>query len=286
MCWPVASLQGSGVVMVVEWKAVEGRQQDRRGEGWGGEGRGEGGGEGREWEGRGAEERGGEGMGWEGRGGEGRGGAGRGRAGRRGAARRGAGRSGAGRGRARQGRAGQGRAGQGRAGQGRAGQGKAGQGRAGQGRAGQSRAGQGRQAGRQVCSLSYAAIGYADDINLLSPSISGLQTLVDTADNCTSEYGVTFNSKKTECVRFGTNNEPRKIYVNRQSVPWKDTVKYLGHVLTNDLLDYENVMAKKGEFIRSVNRLNAQFHNVQADIRIRLLQTYCTSWYGCHLVLI
>ena len=42
-------------------------------------------------------------------------------------------------------------------------------------------------------------------------------------------------------------------------------MKYLGHVLTNDLLDYEDVMTKKGEFIRSVNRLNAQFHNVQAD---------------------
>ena len=96
-------------------------------------------------------------------------------------------------------------------------------------------------------------------------SISGLQTFLDTADNVASEYGVTFNSKKTECVCFGTNTEPRKIYVNRQNVPWKDKVKYLGHVLTSSLLDYEDVMTKKGEFIRSVNRLNAQFHNIQAD---------------------
>ena len=44
-----------------------------------------------------------------------------------------------------------------------------------------------------VGSFSYVAIGYANDIILLSPSISGLQTLVDTADNFSSEYGVTFN---------------------------------------------------------------------------------------------
>ena len=56
-------------------------------------------------------------------------------------------------------------------------------------------------------------------MTLSCPSISGLQTLVDIADNFASQYGATFNSKKTECVRFGTNNEPRKIYVNMQSVP-------------------------------------------------------------------
>ena len=69
--------------------------------------------------------------------------------------------------------------------------------------------------------------------------------------------------------------------MNRQSLPWKDKGKYLGHVLTSDLLDYEDVMTKKGEFIRSVSRLNAHFHNVQADIRIPLFQTHCTTWYGC-----
>ena len=132
---------------------------------------------------------------------------------------------------------------------------------------------------------------------------------------------------------FWNNTEPRKIYVNRQSVPWKDKVKYLGHVLTSDLLEYEEVMTKYlghvltsdlleyeevmtkylghvltsdlleyeevmtkylGHVLtsalleyeevmtkKSVKRLNAQFHNVQADMRISLFQTHCTSWYGC-----
>ena len=66
-----------------------------------------------------------------------------------------------------------------------------------------------------------------------------------------------------------------------QHVKWKDKVKYLGIILTNDMCDDADIRAKRGEFIGSVNRLNAQFRVVPDQIRIRLLQTYCTAWYGC-----
>ena len=98
-----------------------------------------------------------------------------------------------------------------------------------------------------------------------------------------SEYGVTFNAKKTECICFSKNACPlqRQINVNGQRVKWKDKVKYLGIILTIDMCDDADIRAKRGEFIGSVNRLNAQFHVVTDQIRIRLLQTYCTAWYGC-----
>ena len=47
------------------------------------------------------------------------------------------------------------------------------------------------------------------------------------------------------------------------------------------MCDDADIRAKRGEFIGSVNRLNAQFRVVPDQIRIRLLQTYCTAWYGC-----
>ena len=47
--------------------------------------------------------------------------------------------------------------------------------------------------------MSYAAFGYAYDLVLLSPSIHGLEILVKTSESFASEYGVTFNAKKTEC---------------------------------------------------------------------------------------
>ena len=137
--------------------------------------------------------------------------------------------------------------------------------------------------GCHVGHMSYAAFGYADDLLLLSPSIHGLEILVKTSESFASEYGVTFNAKKTECICFSKNACPlqRQVKVNGQHVKWKDKVKYLGIILTNDMCDDADIRAKRGEFIGSVNRLNAQFRVVPDQIRIRLLQTYCTAWYGC-----
>ena len=69
--------------------------------------------------------------------------------------------------------------------------------------------------------------------------------------------------------------------VSGQRIKWKDKVKYLGNILTKDMCDGADIRAKRGEFIGSVNRLNLQFRVVPDQIRIRLLQTYCTAWYGC-----
>ena len=137
--------------------------------------------------------------------------------------------------------------------------------------------------GCHVGHMSYAAFGYADDLLLLSPSIYGLEILVKTSESFASEYGVTFNAKKTECICFSKNACPlqRQVKVNGQHVKWKEKVKYLGIILTNDMCDDADIRAKRGEFIGSVNRLNAQFRVVPDQIRIRLLQTYCTAWYGC-----
>ena len=49
--------------------------------------------------------------------------------------------------------------------------------------------------GCHVGHLSYAAIGYADDVILLSPSIHGLEDLVKICEQFASEYGATFNAK-------------------------------------------------------------------------------------------
>ena len=47
-------------------------------------------------------------------------------------------------------------------------------------------------------------------------------------------------------------------------------------LLTKDMCDDADIRAKRGYYIGSVNRLNAQFRVVPDQIRIRLLQMYCT----------
>ena len=58
-------------------------------------------------------------------------------------------------------------------------------------------------------------------------------------------------------------------------------MKYLGNMLSYDLCDDSDVSAKKCVFISAVNRLNYIFRGVPSNIKVKLLQTCCTAWYGC-----
>ena len=50
------------------------------------------------------------------------------------------------------------------------------------------------------------ALAYADDIILLSPSMSGLRTLSKVCEEYVTEFDVTFNSKKVGCCFSGVEN--------------------------------------------------------------------------------
>ena len=46
------------------------------------------------------------------------------------------------------------------------------------------------------------AFGYVDDIMLLSPSVSGLQNMLDCCSEFASTYNVKFNPSKSKCITF------------------------------------------------------------------------------------
>ena len=57
--------------------------------------------------------------------------------------------------------------------------------------------------GCHVGHIPYAVFGYADDVKLLSPTIRGLQKLLEICETFAQEYNVTFNAEKTQCIRYG-----------------------------------------------------------------------------------
>jgi len=48
------------------------------------------------------------------------------------------------------------------------------------------------------------ALGYADDLTLISPSLRALNTMLTICHNFAQEYNITFNSSKTKCINFGS----------------------------------------------------------------------------------
>ena len=77
---------------------------------------------------------------------------------------------------------------------------------------------------RYGCGLSgkfVGALAYSYDITLLCPSLHGLQEMVNTCADFGTDYHVTFNDKKKNCIVFGTSAVGCKcISVNDNEIMW------------------------------------------------------------------
>ena len=82
-----------------------------------------------------------------------------------------------------------------------------------------------------------------------------------------------FNSKKTTCMRIGSNGDPpaRAVSLNGSPLTWTRRIKHLGNIITCDLKDSEDITFKKGAFISQVNRLNCKMSEVSGNVKGQLL---------------
>ena len=62
--------------------------------------------------------------------------------------------------------------------------------------------------GCHIGHISYAGLGYADDLGLITPSVRVLQGLIMICEHFADEYNVLFNTKKTVCMRVGGGGKP------------------------------------------------------------------------------
>ncbi len=56
--------------------------------------------------------------------------------------------------------------------------------------------------GCHIGSKYYGAICYADDMQILCPSVCGIQSMINICAECWIEYDITYNEKKFVCMVF------------------------------------------------------------------------------------
>ena len=139
------------------------------------------------------------------------------------------------------------------------------------------------RAGCRIGTKFCGALAYADDLTLISPSIKGLQSMINICETFSVEYDVVFNETKTVCIMFGKNEVTPVVYMSNVKLVRKLKVKHLGNIINSDLSDNDDINYKCGCFYQYVNRLIVLFGSLPSHIIDRLFHTYCSSFYGSQL---
>lgn len=137
--------------------------------------------------------------------------------------------------------------------------------------------------GRMFC----GAFGYADDLMLLCPSVSGLQTLIDKCFEFGKMFDIEFNTDKSKVIVFHAPgvkvSDTLKLTLGTTVLEIVDKVEHLGHVLTSVLSDIDDINVQLASFNKKSNVVLSDFRGINGFTRLKMLQTYCYSFYGCQL---
>ena len=126
--------------------------------------------------------------------------------------------------------------------------------------------------GCHVGSHFCGAFWYADDIMLLSPSVSGLHNMLDCCNEFASTYNVKFNPSKSKCITFfqKKNIGSPELYMNDVKLDNVQLVKHLGHIITSDLTDDKDIMHQTSMYNRKANAMLLDVKHISGDLRVQL----------------
>ena len=129
------------------------------------------------------------------------------------------------------------------------------------------------------------AVCYADDIVLLAPSALTLRHMLHICESFASSHRLLFNASKTQLICFhsqGSDKQHPIIMFNNTKLHYYDCVMHLGHILTYNRDDKEDII----RIIKDIPKANlvlCKFHASDPFIKCYLIKSYCLSLYGATL---
>ena len=140
-----------------------------------------------------------------------------------------------------------------------------------------------------VAKLFIASVLYADDVCLLAPSRSSMQSLLDVCYNYASRWCIKYNARKTKLMYFGKNHQSFScfpIHLNGVPLEFAEEWKYLGVVVKAS--NYFSCSATKPRcsFYRSSNTILSVLKGPSEIVQMKLLYNICVpiANYGCDVI--
>lgn len=145
----------------------------------------------------------------------------------------------------------------------------------------------GTRIGCHIDGVSVNNISYADDMVLLSASICGIKKLVTICEAYAERHGLKYNASKSELMVFeargkNTVNFP-EVKLNGKVLCRVHKFKYLGHLITSDLRDDDDIERERRALAIRANMIARRFARCSKDVKTTLFKSYCTSFYSSSL---
>ena len=132
------------------------------------------------------------------------------------------------------------------------------------------------------------AVGYADDLFLLAPSLDGLQEMLKVCEKYAAEHNLRFSTdvnprkSKTKCMAFLLKKRKlRNLKLCGNELPWVDTGKHLGMRLDSSSDIYQrDILEKRARYIKGNNQLMQEFAFADCTTKIFINTVYNSHHYG------
>ena len=118
-----------------------------------------------------------------------------------------------------------------------------------------------RNIGCKIGATYLGVFGYADDLTLLCPSISGLKEMLKICEDYASDYNIIFNAKKRKLMHFGRNKMNIKTTIsmaNGYTIDYVEQCVHLGTFIHSDITR-KNIDSAVNDLFMRTNNLIADF---------------------------
>ncbi|KAL0860785.1 hypothetical protein ABMA27_009329 [Loxostege sticticalis] len=139
-----------------------------------------------------------------------------------------------------------------------------------------------KRIGCRVDDVTINNISYADDMVLLSPTVRALNELLKMCEEYAKAHGLTYNVKKSEFLVFKAvggkcPESVPAIKLNGVELKRVTKFKYLGHLVTDDLKDHEDIERERRALAVRCNMLVRRFARCSPSVKITLFKSYCQT---------
>ena len=132
------------------------------------------------------------------------------------------------------------------------------------------------------CEIGNKFVGiimYADDILLLSPTVFGLQKLLNKCSELFNSKQLEYNLSKSKCITIGpaSNLNIKPLLLQGGTISWENNFKYLGvNFLADKKLTVDTDIIKR-KFFSACNSILCKTRQLDEITRLCLIETSCIT---------